>query len=66
MLSILSVPWTFILLGRVSVVVLFLSVTKAKLPLRDLPGGVARAGEDDLPMGKANILDKAIGKTEKV
>lgn len=29
-------------------------------------GGVARAGEDDLPMGKANILDKAIGKMEKV
>jgi len=29
-------------------------------------GGVARGGQDDLPMGKANLLDKVIGKTEKV
>lgn len=29
-------------------------------------GGVAIDGRDDLPMGKANILDKAIGKAEKV
>ncbi|KAI9511228.1 hypothetical protein F5148DRAFT_1172763 [Russula earlei] len=29
-------------------------------------GGVARGGQDDLPLGKANILDKVVGKTEKV
>ncbi|KAF8269600.1 hypothetical protein EI94DRAFT_1799016 [Lactarius quietus] len=38
-------------------------------PLNVLPtqsGGVARDGRDDLPMGKAGMVDKAIGKTEKV
>ncbi|KAI0270574.1 hypothetical protein BC834DRAFT_862026 [Gloeopeniophorella convolvens] len=29
-------------------------------------GGVARGGQDNLPVGKANFLDKVIGKTEKV
>ncbi|KAI0060175.1 hypothetical protein BV25DRAFT_1787906, partial [Artomyces pyxidatus] len=29
-------------------------------------GGVARGGQEDLPMGKANVMDKVIGKTEKV
>ncbi|KAI0255584.1 hypothetical protein BJV78DRAFT_1099693, partial [Lactifluus subvellereus] len=29
-------------------------------------GGVARGGQDDLPMGKASFLDKVIGKAEKV
>jgi len=29
-------------------------------------GGVARGGQDDLPLGKADLLDKVIGKTEKV
>ncbi|KAH9980579.1 hypothetical protein BJV74DRAFT_856270 [Russula compacta] len=29
-------------------------------------GGVARGGQDDLPIGKANLLDKVIGKAEKV
>ncbi|KAI9461950.1 hypothetical protein BJY52DRAFT_1257918, partial [Lactarius psammicola] len=29
-------------------------------------GGVARDGKDDLPMGKAGLVDKAIGKAEKV
>jgi hypothetical protein len=28
--------------------------------------GVARGGQDDLPMGKASFLDKVIGKAEKV
>jgi hypothetical protein len=56
-----------ILLGRVGVDVRFSkSVTDAKFPLRNLTGGVGRAGEDDLPMGKASILDKAVGKMDKV
>ncbi|KAI9430068.1 hypothetical protein H4582DRAFT_1820678, partial [Lactarius indigo] len=29
-------------------------------------GGVARDGKDSLPMGKAGLVDKAIGKVEKV
>ncbi|KAF8494382.1 hypothetical protein F5888DRAFT_1616857 [Russula emetica] len=29
-------------------------------------GGVARAGQGDLPMGKASIFDKAVGKMEKI
>jgi hypothetical protein len=29
-------------------------------------GGVARGGQGDLPIGKANLLDKVIGKAEKV
>jgi hypothetical protein len=33
---------------------------------RCLTGGVARGGQDDLPMGKASFLDKVIGKAEKV
>lgn len=60
----------FILFGRVGVehrrCPFLKSATDAKFPLRKLSGGVARAGEDDLPMGKANILDKAVGKMEKV
>lgn len=42
------------------------SVIDAKFPLRNLTGGVARVGEDDLPMGKASVLDKAVGKMDKV
>lgn len=34
--------------------------------LASLIEGVARGGQDDLPMGKANLLDKVIGKAEKV
>lgn len=30
------------------------------------PGGVARDGKDDLPMGRAGLVDKVIGKAEKV
>lgn len=41
------------------------SITDA-IALAQLTGGVARAGDDDLPMGKASILDKAVGKMEKV
>jgi hypothetical protein len=31
-----------------------------------LKGGVSRGGQDDIPMGKASVLDKATGKIEKV
>ncbi|KAI0291566.1 hypothetical protein BC826DRAFT_1022504 [Russula brevipes] len=38
-------------------------------PLDVLPtqaGGVARGGREDVPMGKASLLDKVVGKAEKV
>jgi hypothetical protein len=31
-----------------------------------LAGGVARGGRADIPMGEATLMDKFIGKTEKV
>ena len=36
------------------------------LNIRITLGGVARDGREGLPMGKAGLVDKAIGKVEKV
>ncbi|KAH9972095.1 hypothetical protein BGW80DRAFT_1316406 [Lactifluus volemus] len=36
------------------------------LDVKPTQAGVARGGQEDLPMGKASFLDKVIGKAEKV
>jgi hypothetical protein len=58
--------WTLSLLRRVCVEFPSNAVASTKQTLRCLIGGVARGGQEDLPMGKASFLDKVIGKAEKV
>jgi hypothetical protein len=54
------------LLRRVGVGCPFNTVASTKQTSRCFVGGVARGGQEDLPMGKASFLDKVIGKAEKV
>jgi hypothetical protein len=54
------------LLRRVSMGCPSNTVVSTKQTSLCLAGGVARGGQEDLPMGKASFLDKVIGKAEKV